>query len=366
MMYKKVIFIAYKVKTADTKAADYMGNTSDDKDIQKRCSIMKNAISIAYQKVNTILGSTSTGTLKLFMAPEFYFRGVGGAYPIEKISKIMETMRQETKNAKYTHWLFVFGTAIGYLSQGNAKEIFNIAMVQKGGHAKADGKHEWIIYKEFISHVDFIRDTKKNWQKIDERIISIAGTKAQALPTMGSRDLSTLKDVSPIGVGKEESLTGFGGHSIFTTDDVTFGLEVCLDHDKGRLKASPVAPGHNEIQIHLIPSAGMIITPSCVVGIKGGLVFNVDGSTPHSDAQVVKKLPLPKSKPPFQNMKQYFQDLDKQKKQHFDTIATTVPNAQISLSGLDWLTITHKKYFSGYGTIDIFKETPIPDPVKAK
>ncbi|MEN6374326.1 MAG: hypothetical protein ABFD75_06005 [Smithella sp.] len=366
MSYKKVIFIAYKVKTADIKAAEYMGNTSDDKDILKRCSIMKNAINIAHKNVITAQGGNSADTLKLFMAPEFYFRGTGGAYPIEKISKIMETMREETKNAKYAHWLFVFGTAIGYLSQGNAKEIFNIALVQKGGLAQADGMHEWIIYKEFISHIDFIRDKKKDWQKIDERIIAIAGMNAHALPTMGSRDLSTLGHVNPVGVGREESASGLGGQSIFTIDGITLGLEVCLDHAKGRLRASPVAPGHNEIQIHLIPSAGMTITPSSVVGIKGGLVFNVDGISPHTDAQVIKKIPLPKNNPVFKNSNQYYQDLAKQKKEYFDTIATTVSNAEIRLSGLDWLTITHKKYFTDYGTIDVFKETAIPNPVKAK
>jgi hypothetical protein len=73
------------------------------------------------------------------------------------------------------------------------------------------------------------------------------------------------------------------GGSIFTIDGVTFGCEVCLDHaattkdgQKGRLSHA------SNIQIQLIPSAGMCVQQFRTV--ENGVVFNVDGSTPHVQA----------------------------------------------------------------------------------
>lgn len=77
------------------------------------------------------------------------------------------------------------------------------------------------------------------------------------------------------------------GGTIFTIDGVTFGLEICLDHaascanhTAGRLDNAA------SIQVHLIPSAGMGIRK--LRAVPGGIVFNVDGSTPH--VQVVAGL----------------------------------------------------------------------------
>ena len=68
--------------------------------------------------------------------------------------------------------------------------------------------------------------------------------------------------------------------SVFTIDGITFGLEVCLDHAAttssttgGRLDNA------SNIQVQLIPSAGMTIGK--LQTVRDGIVFNVDGSTPH-------------------------------------------------------------------------------------
>jgi hypothetical protein len=73
---------------------------------------MKAAVKAAAAKVGEV--KQEADVLKVFMAPEFYFRGHAGAYPVEKLSEIVPKLREETDKIDYVDWLFVFGTAIGY------------------------------------------------------------------------------------------------------------------------------------------------------------------------------------------------------------------------------------------------------------
>ncbi len=304
MAYTKVQFISYQVDTfpgidPTTKQECYLGTMKSKTDIQYRCNLMRNAINEAGSKT-----SNNSSTLKVFMAPEFYFRGKDGAYPIEEISTIMETMRKHTNRIQFRDWIFVFGTALGYLDHGDSsKEVYNVAMVQKGGANAVDVHSSVVVYKEYISHIDFIRtqgvqtcphcgnilvcdncgeQIDQDWDASSNRVGKI-GTKEHNLrPTSGSRDLLSLR-VERVGKGREMTKTGLGGQSIFTMGGVTFGLEICLDHLNGRLRDSPPAKGDPLIQVHLIPSAGARIKETSVACMKGGLIFNVDG---HSRTQV--------------------------------------------------------------------------------
>jgi hypothetical protein len=85
-----------------------------------RCDEMKKAIRLAHEKYQILNNSNfklsitdDAKTLKLFMAPEFFFRGIHGAYDISKVAEILGHLRKETDQTKYKDWLFVFGTAIG-------------------------------------------------------------------------------------------------------------------------------------------------------------------------------------------------------------------------------------------------------------
>jgi hypothetical protein len=284
MAYQKVQFIAYKINTFPTDGSDYknrayLGNANAEKDISKRCAIMKTAIR------ETLTDSKIDGdskTLKIFMAPEFYFRGTEGAYPLEKVSSILAEMRNYTKNEKFKHWMFVFGTALGYLDASDKKEIFNVALIQKGGVNTAEkdqsaGHNAVLVYKEFISHIDFLRDKNKDWTNKDERIVRVASGESLVIPTLGSRDLGTMgaNDAS------EYNASGLGGGSIFEMNGINFGLEVCLDHLLGRLRgaiANKDTSWIGKIQIQLVTSAGAYIEGNHIAVCHRGLVFNVDGN----------------------------------------------------------------------------------------
>jgi hypothetical protein len=115
--YKKVQFVAFDIRPGVRSPKQYLGDKDTDKDIEERCSIMRDVISGA-AGLGTI--DKLDSTLKVFMAPEFYFRGAEGGYPVEKISTILDekvatSMMAEIQKTDYKHWLFVMGTAIGYL-----------------------------------------------------------------------------------------------------------------------------------------------------------------------------------------------------------------------------------------------------------
>ncbi|ATB47945.1 MSCRAMM family protein [Corallococcus macrosporus] len=346
----------------------YLGLPNNQEDLLARCLLMKAAISTAYAEEK----DNKPEELKVFMAPEFFFRGVDGAYPVDDLHLIMSSMREETQDAKYKDWLFVYGTAIGQIPQAPsestqfalkvaeaatnstvikvthggkdkagccasipaenallplvaqwraklsgktssekvvlavtqldadvyqltlpaavsvdkddpcvlhgplAAEILNYALIQRGGPDDVAGLREGLVYKEKISHIDFLRNRSNHWGAPGQRNIYVSDKDVIALPTEGA-DESLSRKKNP--VSGEVTSTGLGGGSIFTMDGITFGLEVCLDHLTGRMSKYFNAPpaGAAKVQVQLVPSWGASITPSSLCGMLGALVFNVDG-----------------------------------------------------------------------------------------
>lgn len=377
--YLKAQFVAFDIKPGTredpaTKKQFYLGDPDEFEDMGRRVQVMRSAMQIALTKA-----TADADTLKIFMAPEFYWRGKSGAYDVQDLGDIMEALRPEAEKVAYTDWIFVYGTAIGYfkhsewvghthelaindvldvkqgttsvtvgenpdlrrrnavsaaicgripdeaavpirwrLKQGAnvagvkratrmgrvwaleldkkvavtkgpcllmepvATEVFNIALVQRGGPARAGaGLNEALVYKEFISHIDFITVPSAGGFYAPDgsgREIEIHGDGNRlVLPTEGAKDL--------LG-GQSSALTelnksGLGGGSVFTMAGITFGLEVCRDHCQNRLFNHYKTPRKGEPlpQIALIPAWGMTIDLGPTVTVPKGLVFNVDGPT---------------------------------------------------------------------------------------
>jgi hypothetical protein len=373
MPYTKAQCIGYQIDTFPVVDATmgnrygkkYLGDAKGDtKDIKGRCNLMMDVIQLAKSKGGT---DPSSGTLKIFMAPEFYFRGTSGAYPIESLSLIMEELRKLTKSASYKDWLFVFGTALGYLndgsdSMGDHKEVFNVAMVQKGGKAEAEQGSSLIVYKEYISAIDFIRNpltvacscgrnVEVPWNATSVRwglIGPTTGLMPVLRPTQGSRDVLTRREES-VGEGREASKSGLGGQAYFVMDGITFGLEVCLDHAQARLRASPPQQGQNFAQIQLIPSAGMSINLNAVACTNQGLIFNVDGGGAWAHTHLLKNkgtydMPaLDPGAPPL----------------------TIAPAKSLNIPMKGVRGTSADKYFSGPGMLHVFPSQDVPGAVPA-
>ncbi len=248
----------------------------------------------AYKARKKITPEVDATILKIFMAPEFFFRGPYGAYcDIGWMSDILTKIRVEINNAKYSDWLFVNGTAIFTSEKMSGEEnevnvskgrlLENYAIVQRGS-LKTSEHHDVLIAKEFPSHIDFRHqhDNPLDWYNPDVSSAIIANRSAKHLSPEGGR-------VDPAARGMDDldartaSVSELVGGSIFTMNGITFGLEVCRDHLIGRLAHSSEG---GKVQIQLIPSWGAWIERQSLACVPGGIVFNVDGSKGTSDLLV--------------------------------------------------------------------------------
>lgn len=275
MTYQKVQFIGYQLYTGPATPTEnpndnyYVGLDDDIADIAKRVALMKDAIDTAYPKA-----STDLGTLKIFMAPEFYFRGKNGAYPISRLAggdpdldpqSLLGGLSLIAQEDKYKDWLFVFGTGLFHsVDHFNRYEAYNVAIVQKGSFATEQERLSKCVVcrKQFMSRIDFLKVPATGIRLHD------VGHLMPLMRTDYDGELNT-----PGTPGKD----GYSGGGIFVLDGITFGLEVCLDHAKYRLKFAWPNEDQYEIQIHLLPSGGMSILPPAAATCEGGYIFNVDG-----------------------------------------------------------------------------------------
>jgi hypothetical protein len=329
--YNKAICIAYHTNCNYDKAGktihddsglndDYFRHSDNDvADAQAKCGRLWNAIVAANDAIAANGIADDDRTLKIFMAPEFYFRGRNGAYSPDIVYDLPAKMRKiGTGAGTYQHWLFIFGTAVSafevtehicatcpagtkvrfdqntsaWTEKGRSKttprctvnpahkiktktygaEVQNVALIQHGNVDHA-------IAKEYVSGIDYkggqvtLREGRFKKKNLD------------TISPLGSTDNPGNKPV--------ESDERLGG-SILTVDGVTVGMEICLDHaheDEGAPemgRASHLAP---TIQILLIPSYGMSIGQGMHCK-DGGIVFNVDGMVKGSSEVIINTLPL--------------------------------------------------------------------------
>ncbi len=300
--YSKIQFIAYEIYTAPYFAPDggkvYLGLDNDYDDISARLRWTYEVLTQAAAKADR-----SSDTLKLFMMPEFFFRGANGAYDMDIVDRLIGGLQHLVRGADWRDWLCVFGTCIGRssptddaatiargddpadvdpaigtaLDPDGADEAYNIALVQKGGWAPDSNMLSpaqmnaalegtcFITMKEFMSDKDFIMvadlagDTGIVWERIVHLDRAGAPSDEEVIP------------------GREERVVGYDGAGLFAIDGIEFGLEICLDHALSRLKNSPRPAGAPPIQVQLVPSCGMSLKRKAMVTMVDGLGFNVDG-----------------------------------------------------------------------------------------
>src|SRR4051812_30521288 len=117
--YVKAACIGYDVKTGrytikkPTDEATRMAH--EEADAMASCGELVGVIRAAWKAYTTHPSNNvvkdDSKTLKIFMVPEFFFRGRYGAYmDVGLCSKIMARMRKEIVKPEYTDWLFVHGT----------------------------------------------------------------------------------------------------------------------------------------------------------------------------------------------------------------------------------------------------------------
>jgi hypothetical protein len=291
--YHAALCLGYKVKTA---GPEYSGDIDDYQDMVQRCNDLKAAVQAAYRLADDMgKYNSNNDMLKIFMAPEFFFRGRNGAYDHAIVPGLLELMKEEIDKPIYNDWLFVLGTVIAATSvelcgekgcRAPLKTEVDKATKKKQRKCTRDSKHTTIEKVAQVDNIALVCKQRETHLVAKEQISNVDFVAKKGLKdvvTVGGEQLERYRRDDWAADPKKTAFKDerMGG-TIFTIDGVTFGLEVCLDHDcridntsgqGGRLQHAA------NIQIQLIPSAGMSIKAFRTV--PGGITFNVDGQTPH-------------------------------------------------------------------------------------
>lgn len=248
-------------------------------DARVRLRRLAGVVDFAETKLQTL--GDNANTLKVFVVPEFYFRPPAdlgatyrhNTYPDIVSKDILTTLEGMFVHADFSNWLFICGTMMwNTLNDQTAKPVyFNTALYVLGGQTQ--GLH--IIEKQLASGID--------------------GVPVASAPSMDPQ------------VAQVFANWNYRKQHVFAVDNVTFGLEVCLDHlnyQYGRvlkrtLAAWPAREGvaaSPEVKIHVLTAGGMGIKLESVAAKVGGYIFRNDGITnpaPHSELRQVQSYDAP-------------------------------------------------------------------------
>lgn len=354
--FNKLRFIAYAIPTIPKDAViigaqgsgpgpgavagTYLANPDNDKDMEARVRILKQAVDVARERIADV--EDDDKVLNVFVAPEFYFHGIQGPYlyesdeddPAERLRGVLsETFEQP----EYRNWLFICGTVITAQIRDSEK-MFAASPTKARNKVVKSLCEQWLA--TYGPMKEAIADALANFVqtchaypccKVRNRSI-IVSQQPMALPQVNGpqtnyHSISTEKyyvsnedfllyDTSdeagasiqgnyrPIVTEQmvaydfidltqgDAKRSPFDKYAIFeqslecsppTRLEARYGVEICLDHRDTRLRRSihnsrgSGEAAANEIGVQVIPSCGMQIISTSVAAKKGGIVFNCDG-----------------------------------------------------------------------------------------
>jgi hypothetical protein len=188
----------------DPELMCYLGHHDPLPDVQHRMAIMRDAVEQAYQHADH-----DSHTLKVFVAPEFYWRGrKQGAYQFVSLDKvfsdqcrgpicaILSGLEDIVEDKRFQDWFFLFGTIVATQELPSEKEyqhlFYNFAPIYKGFDPTTTatmttttddnpspppspprGKR-FLLPKRYVSDSDFLRnvnfdknaDFKRGWKEL--------------------------------------------------------------------------------------------------------------------------------------------------------------------------------------------------------
>ena len=296
----------------------YLGNYNADQDVQTRLKIMQDAVEQAYRMSDRNHDPT---TLKIFIAPEFFWRGVNGAYIFQDeapgddsicgpVCQILMGLEEIVAEQRFEDWLFLFGsiTASEPIKDrhNNYDSLFyNFAPVYKGYDPKKTTYHgkRFIAPKRYLSTSDFMTPQRhlnlSNWKEVidfEETKTHQQSTVINPIYTRGKYDLDLWSDY-------KDELDALGyvllEYGWLMVDGLAVSLEICLDHQvqtafnaynadmtTGRKTLIPSITDHGleyvhippyQAQIGVVSSAGMTIVKESMALTQHGTIFLQDG-----------------------------------------------------------------------------------------
>lgn len=334
--YSKVQFIAWEIYTGPIyndwdDAVSYPGISraqgdrcwdvlSQCLDISARVQFTRLAVETAYENA-----SREEDTLKIFMAPEFLYRGAAGAYLFDLLNGwkgpaaanlgqlpapydrdwggLFGELRALAADEKYRDWVFVFGTAVGAaFKRANGMTVvnpdssmeypvkgWNLSLIQCGGDTEEQRGACYFTQKHLKSGIDFIGF---NVSHPGPHIFTDENTDHTTAPDKIILDRLILENPLPCEVGG--SLFRFPHIRNGDGKMIQFGLEICLDHMQTEVPCGAktnvtgrLAINGEAVNIQLVPSCGMSLHESSLAlaphdGPQNhSYAFNCDGLQGH-------------------------------------------------------------------------------------
>jgi len=298
----------------------YIGDYDVEQDVKARLRIMKDAVEQAYHQAAE---NRDPSTLKVFIAPEFFWRGVNGAYEFvdegpgdETICgpacQILKGLEDIVADWRFEDWFFLFGTITAHEPIRDDRIdydslFYNFAPVYRGyDPAKTDHKGKrFIAPKRYLSTSDFMTPQRNldtsNWKELIENHESNTHQETTVINpifTRGKYDIEMWIDYKDELDQRDYTLLEFGWLMI---DGLSISLEICLDHQvKTALNAytADMTTGRQTLipsitdkgleyvhiptyqaQIGIVSSAGMTLVPESLALTQHGVIFLQDGLT---------------------------------------------------------------------------------------
>lgn len=323
--FNSIRFIAYCLFTGPSVSSEvlggesYIGNEDQKKDIAARIAILKNAVDTA--RAQLAIDDASSGVINVFMAPEFYFHGTRGAYLYaskeeDPLPYLLEQVRQSFNDPVYSNWVFVFGTAVT-AHVANPEKLFASESVRARNaivktlleqKQQSYGPTEQLVASTLSN---FLTDCHASPDvTVRDRAVIFSQLKLDAPNTEIGTNMMTTEKYFLSGEdfilcepsGRSDVITeqmagyahidlsngdakklAFDSYAIFRQNGVDglgfidYGIEICLDHDDGRLRSNLGTDGGGSVHIQLVPSYGSAIIQTNVVANANGFIFNCDG-----------------------------------------------------------------------------------------
>lgn len=317
----------YKMRNGNLAACDYSGIRSSEQerrldvlsqclDISARVYFTKQAIQMARCQADP-----SSSVLKIFVLPEFAYRGAAGAYlhdllggwmgpapfpdlpaPYDKNwPGLFGELRALAAQEEYKDWVFVFGTAVsaafetdkGKILFSRPAECYNSCLIQRGGKEQEHKDQTHITRKLLKSNIDFIQFSESTASVFLDQEVWQEGCDPNSAAATAA--LLVCRMIEPEIPGEEGSAR-FSLPELCRKDgdELRFGVEICLDHAltcplnitnevctyctrSGRLNMTGPA-----VDLQIVPSCGMSLNPAALCLAKTqsgscGYAFNCDG-----------------------------------------------------------------------------------------
>lgn len=245
--------------------------TLSDPDLQMRAQRLVNVL---YWTANTFKdqdGMKDEGTLKTFIAPEFYFRKVSdeevgrgcflqstsfGSYPERSRYELAEALYGAIHGSSlFNNWIIVAGSICSVLPgvPDERMNLLNTAIMMRGQRGTMDASVPYILMeKHYISNID-------------------------GPPWCNHANLDPSTAYS-FHLNPDQELD-----NLIYWDDMSVGLEVCLDHSEQvvsnamNLLRETMGPSAGRLDLQLVTSCGMSIVQQAVAVGDGALIMLTDG-----------------------------------------------------------------------------------------